>query len=81
MAKLIDYETWREQNEARGRAEGEMLTKRADVLAVLHARFTPVPDEWVTRVEAMRAMPELDALFHRLLEVESLDQVQSASTG
>ena len=68
MAKLVDYETWRE--------EQRLETKREDVLTVLRTRFGPVPEEWERRVEAMASLPELDALLVRLLKASRLEEVE-----
>jgi hypothetical protein len=79
MAKLQDYERWREQQRREGREQGleqgRLEAKREAVLTVLRARFAPVPDEWVRRVEAIETLPELDALFLRLLQAHRLDEV------
>jgi hypothetical protein len=85
MAKLIDYETWVAQNEARGeargRATGHVEAKREDIIAVLETRFAPVPEEWVQRVETMDSLPQLNSLFRQLLAVDSRDEVGRAMLG
>jgi hypothetical protein len=72
MAKLADYEAWRDAQ----RREGQLQAKREDVLTVLRTRFAPVSAEWERRVAAITTLPELDALFLRLLKAGSLDEVE-----
>ena len=71
MAKLADYEAWREEN----RREGQLQAKREAVLTVLRTRFAPVPEEWERRVETTASLAELDALFVRLLKASRLEEV------
>ena len=82
MAKLLDYEAWREANlregETRGEARGELRAKRRDIQTVLSTRFGSVPPEWTQQIDAMDSLPDLETLFVRLLTANGLEEVRDS---
>jgi nucleotide-binding universal stress UspA family protein len=74
MAKRWDYHAFRDQM----REEGLMSAKREDILTVLRARFTPLPDDLTRRIEAIVSPSELDALLVRAATAVSLDEVRAS---
>ena len=55
------------------RHEGQLLARRADLLAVLEARGLPIPDEVRARVEACDDPAQLQLWIVRAATVDSVD--------
>ncbi len=78
MAGRLDYYAWRDQMRNEGREEGTIQAKQEDIVAVLRARFTPIPDELAQRIRAIAAPEALNALLIRAATATSLDEVRAA---
>lgn len=82
MAKQWDYHAFRDQMREeglqQGLQQGLMSAKREDILTVLRARFTPLPDELTQRIEAIVSPSELDALLVRAATAGSLDEMRAS---
>jgi hypothetical protein len=74
MAGRLDYYAWRDQM----REEGAIRAKRDNILIVLQARFTTVPEELRVRINAMATFAELDRLLIQAATAASLDVVRAA---
>jgi predicted transposase YdaD len=62
-----------EEGRALGRQEGRLEGLRDDILAVLEARFGPVPAALATQVEQLADLARASAHFRRAVVVESLE--------
>ena len=58
-----------------GRVEGDLRTKRADLLRILRLRFGEVPAALEAGVEAIEAPAALDTLLDRAVLSKSLDEI------
>ena len=52
-----------------------MRAKREATLRVLQLRFTNVPDPLVRKINAMRSIARLEAVFNKALETETLEDM------
>ena len=62
-----------EEGRAIGRQEGRLEGLRDDILAVLEARFGPVPAALATQVQQLADLERAFAHFRRAVLVESLE--------
>ena len=58
-----------------GMEQGQVLAKRDAVLKLLHRRFGDVPESLVSHITALHHISQLDALFEKALEAETLDDI------
>jgi hypothetical protein len=81
LARQVEM-TWGDRLREQGRQEGQVLgllrAKRDDLLTVLRARFEPVPEELVSRIESIETVARLDSLLVRAVQATTLDDVRSA---
>ena len=68
-------ETLLEQGIEQGIEQGETLAKRDSVLKLLQFRFGNVPETVITQVNAIRSHSQLDSLFEKVLEAETIDDI------
>jgi hypothetical protein len=68
-------DAYREEGEARGEARGMVKAKQDDVLRLLHLKFGDLPPVIVKRVQAVRDVARLDALFEQAWEANSLKDI------
>ena len=59
-----------------GEQRGEVRAKREVTLKTLHARFDDVPDELTRKIERMRSLIRLDAIFTQALEAKSIEDIE-----
>ena len=58
-----------------GIEQGEMRAKRDSVLKLLQFRFGSVPERVTTQVNAIGSHSQLDSLFEKVLEAETIDDI------
>jgi hypothetical protein len=59
-----------------GEERGELRGCRKSLRRILEARFGPLPEEWVKRIEAVNDLPQLEAATDRALKIPNLDALQ-----
>ena len=68
-------EHYLQQGIEQGMEQGQVLAKRDAVLKLLRRRFGDVPESLVSHITALHHISQLDALFERALEAETLDDI------
>ena len=69
------FQQGEERGERRGERRGEMRAQRKATLRVLQQRFGNVPEALVRKINAMRSIARLDAIFNKALEAETLEDI------
>ena len=64
-----------EQGRAQGMEQGQVLAKRDAILKLLRRHFGDVPESLVSHITALQHISQLDALFEKALEAETLDDI------
>lgn len=67
--------TWASEIERRGKKEGETTGRLALVRRLLTARFGPLSDQIVQKLEAISSPEALNDLGEKLLTARSLDEL------
>ena len=58
-----------------GMEQGQVLAKRDAVLKLLRRRFADIPESLVSHITALHHISQLDALFEKALEAETLEDI------
>jgi hypothetical protein len=75
---MIDTEmTYFDELEERGRQKGREEGKRETLLRQLSAKFGPLPEAMILRVNALQSGSELDLYLERLLTARSLGRARA----
>ncbi len=64
-----------EQGIEQGMEQGQVLAKRDALLKLLQRRFEDVPESLVSHITALHHISQLDALFEKALEAETLEDI------
>ena len=65
-----------ELSEKRGETRGETRAKQAAVLKLLQIRFDPVPETFISEINAIRSLSRLDSLFESVATAQTLDEIE-----
>ena len=69
-SQVVDV--WHEK----GRAEGQLETRRDDLVALLESRFGSLPEELIQRIRAEDDAERLHRAFQQALKLQSLADLQ-----
>ena len=64
-----------ERGMEQGMEQGQVLAKRDAILKLLRRHFGDVPESLVSHITALQHISQLDALFEKALEAETLDDI------
>ncbi len=64
-----------QQGEARGEKRGALRAKRQATLTLLQLRFDNVPDALIRKINAMRSIARLDAIYEKVALAPTLEDI------
>ena len=65
-----------EIGEQRGEQRGMVRGKREVILKLLYSRFDNVPDTLTRKIQRMRSLERLDAVFTQALEAKTIQDIE-----
>ncbi len=74
MAEVL-MERGIKQGFQQGTEHGETRAKREVILKILQSRFDDIPESIITEITAIQSISRLDALLEKLINAESLDEI------
>ena len=77
LEEIMQESPFYERVMQRGIEQGQTRAKREAVLTLLHHRFGDIPPPIATRINAMQHISQLDELFEKVIQAETLEEIDA----
>ncbi|MBM3237052.1 hypothetical protein FJZ31_12240 [Candidatus Poribacteria bacterium] len=75
MERIAPFREALEERERNAKQEERINAKREDLILLLESKFGPLSEEFVSRLEAVRDVNELNRLYKRALVAQTLEEI------
>lgn len=75
MERIAPFREALEERERNAKQEERINAKREDLILLLESKFGPLSEEFVSRLESVRDVNELNRLYKRALYARTLEEI------